>query len=57
MTPDDHLLQDKVCLVKVEDQVKLADVAEIAIEYLHKLVNDIQNNQFIVVFFNTSCKV
>ena len=31
VSPDDHLFQDKVCLVKVKDQVQLANVPEILV--------------------------
>ena len=52
-----HLLEDEVRLVKVKDEIKFADVGEVSVEHLHKVVNTIQHNQLIVILINTRCKV
>jgi hypothetical protein len=57
MTADDHLLQDKVCLVKVENQIQLTHIPEILIKYLDKVMNDIEDNQFIVFLLYASSEV
>ena len=50
--PDDQLLQDEVGLMKVEDEVELAHVSEVAVQYLHELVDDIQHYQLVVLLFH-----
>mmetsp|Transcript_23004 Transcript_23004/g.34595 ORF Transcript_23004/g.34595 Transcript_23004/m.34595 type:complete len:203 (+) Transcript_23004:18-626(+) len=43
------LVKDVIRLVKVEDQVQLANVAEIAIEALHEVVDGFESQEFVVV--------
>ena len=52
MPPDDQLLQYEVGLMKVEDEVKLAHVAKVAVQDLHELVDDIQHYQLVVILFH-----
>ncbi len=34
--------------MEVEDEVQLADIAEVAVQHLHKLVDDLQGDQLVV---------
>lgn len=46
------LVQNRVDLVKVEHQIQLANVAEKRIQNLHKQMNCLQIEQFIVTFID-----
>eukprot|EP00961_Rhodomonas_salina_P297379 3937181-Rhodomonas_salina.1 len=48
----EQLVEDVVCFVEVEDEVKLAHVPEIAVQHLHKLVDDLERDQLIICFIN-----
>jgi hypothetical protein len=39
--------------VKVENQIELAHVPEVLVKYFDKVMDNIENNQFIVIFLNT----
>jgi hypothetical protein len=52
LAADDHLVQDLVHFVKVEDQVQLAHTSEVLVEHLHEQVNELKDAQFILVFVN-----
>ena len=43
--------------MKVEDQVQLAHVPEVAVEDLDELMDDVEYNQLIVFLLNSHCKV
>ena len=43
-----ELVQDKVCLLEVEDDVEFADVAVIFVHLLHVSMDDLQGDQFVV---------
>ena len=43
-----EFVQDKVCLLEVEDDVKFADVAVIFVHLLHVSMDDLQGDQFVV---------
>lgn len=36
------------CLMEVENEVKLADIAKVAVQHLHKVMDDLQSDQLIV---------
>ena len=44
-------------LVKVEDEVQLADIAKVAVQDLNKVVNDLQREQLIVCGVHAHHKV
>lgn len=46
---EEHLVEDSVHLVKVEDQIQFADVAEEGVEDLNKEVDGFEVGQFVVV--------
>lgn len=46
---EEHLVEDSVHFVKVEDQIEFADVAEEGVENLDKEVDGLEIGQFIVV--------
>merc|ERR1712216_560557 len=46
---DQQLVEDVVCLVKVEDHVKLAHIAEVSVEDLNELMDDLQRDQLVVL--------
>lgn len=45
---DEELIDNVVGLVKVEDDVKLANIAKVAIKHLHEEVNFLQSDELIV---------
>jgi len=45
----EHLVQDGIHLVEVEDQVELADVAEEGVEHLDEEVDRLEEGQLVVV--------
>ncbi len=47
-----QLVENVVRLVEVEDQVQLANVPKVAVQNLHKLVDDLERDQFIVGLVN-----
>jgi hypothetical protein len=53
VTSNYHFFQYEVCLVKVENQIELAHVPEVLVKYFDKVMDNIENNQFIVIFLNT----
>ena len=52
MTSNYHFLQYEVCLVKVENQIELAHVPEVLVKYFDEMMDNIEYNQFIVIFLN-----
>ena len=40
--------QNCPCLVKVENEVQLADIAKVSIQDFHKMVDDFQSDQFVI---------
>lgn len=53
----DDFLKDKVCLMEVENEIKFAHISEISVENLYEVVDNIQNNQLIVFFFDACCEI
>eukprot|EP00416_Gambierdiscus_australes_P045565 CAMPEP_0171092834 /NCGR_PEP_ID=MMETSP0766_2-20121228/37618_1 /TAXON_ID=439317 /ORGANISM="Gambierdiscus australes, Strain CAWD 149" /LENGTH=195 /DNA_ID=CAMNT_0011551147 /DNA_START=66 /DNA_END=651 /DNA_ORIENTATION=- len=45
---DEDLVEDVVGLVEVEDEIELTDVAEVAVQALHKMVHDLQGQKLVV---------
>lgn len=43
-----ELIQDKVCLLEVEDDVEFTHVAVVLVHLLHVSMNDLQTDQFVV---------
>ncbi|RNC55874.1 hypothetical protein TcCL_ESM06633 [Trypanosoma cruzi] len=43
--------------MKVEDEIELADIAKVAVQYLHKMVDDFQHDQLVIVFVDGSNKI
>lgn len=43
-----ELVQDKVCLLEVENDVEFADVAIVLVHLLHVSMDDLQGDQFVV---------
>ena len=48
VTSNDHLFQYEVGLMEVKDEVQLANIAEVAIEDLDEMMDDIQHDQFVI---------
>lgn len=57
MPSNDHFLQYEVCLVKVENQIELTHVPEVLVKYFDKMMDHIEDNQFIVIFLNACGEV
>ena len=53
----DHFLHDEVRLVEIENEVELAHVAEVAVENLDEVVNDVEYDQFIVCLLDAAGEV
>ena len=51
MASDDHLFQYEIGLMEVKDEVQLANIAEVAIEDLDEMMDDIQHDQFVIFLF------
>ena len=45
------------CLIEVEDQIKFADIVEVLIEHLNKVVYGLQVAQVVVIDINTDAEV
>ena len=43
--------------MEIENEVKFAHVAEVSVENLHKMMNDIQNDQLVVFFFDAGDEI
>ena len=52
-----HLVHHGVDLVEVEDEVQLADVVEVLVENLHKVMDGLQVVEVVVVDVNTDTEV
>ena len=57
MSAHNHLLQDKIGLVEIENEVELTDVSEVSVKHLHEVMDDIKNNQFVILLFNASHEI
>lgn len=44
-------------LIKVKDKIKLADIVEVFIQNLHKIVDRFQVTQIIVIYINADAEV
>ena len=43
--------------MEIENQVQLANIAKVSVEYLHKVMDHVQNYKLVVVLLNTGCEV
>ena len=43
--------------MKVKDEIELADIGEVPVQHLDKVVNAIQYDQLIVILVNARCKI
>ena len=50
---DDHLIEDLIDFVEVEDEVKLADTSEVLVQNFHKQVDEFKHGQLIVFRIDT----
>ena len=57
VTSHDDLFKDKVCLMKIEDEVKFTHVAEVSIQNLHEMMDYIQHDKFIIVLLYSHRKI
>ena len=57
MTADDHFFENEIGLVEIEDEVQLANIAEVLVEHFYKMVNNVKHNQLIVLLFNARHEV
>ena len=48
---DDHLFEDEVSLMEIEDEVELAHITEVLVEDLDEVMNNVEYNQFVVFLF------
>eukprot|EP00350_Pseudokeronopsis_sp_OXSARD2_P013393 CAMPEP_0170545706 /NCGR_PEP_ID=MMETSP0211-20121228/4072_1 /TAXON_ID=311385 /ORGANISM="Pseudokeronopsis sp., Strain OXSARD2" /LENGTH=132 /DNA_ID=CAMNT_0010849755 /DNA_START=22 /DNA_END=416 /DNA_ORIENTATION=- len=55
-TSDDHLIQNLIYFVEVEDQVELTDTAEVLVEDLYEQVDELQGGQLVVPSLDTDRK-
>ena len=53
----DHLFQNEVGLVEVEDEVQLAHIAKVAVEDLDEVVDDVEHNEFVVLLLDARYEV
>lgn len=53
---EEHLVQNSVDLVKVEDEVQLADVAEEGVEHLDEEVDGLEEGELVVVCVDAGAK-
>ena len=52
-----HLLQNEVCLVEVEDQVQLADIAKVAVKDLDEVMDDVEDDELVVFLLDAGNEV
>ena len=57
VTANNHLLEDEVGLMEIEDEIQLADITEVLVEHLDEVMNDVEHNQFVVFLFYACDKV
>ncbi len=43
--------------MKVKDEIELADIGEVPVQHLDKVVNAIQYDQLIVILVHARCKI
>lgn len=48
LSSENELIEDEVCLLKIEDDIQLADVSIIFVHLLHVSVHDFESDQFVV---------
>ena len=43
--------------MKIENQIQFTDIAEVSVKYLHEMMYNIEDNEFIVFFFYAGYEV
>ena len=54
---DDHFFENEIGLVEIEDEVQLANIAEVLVEHFYKMVNNVKHNQLIVLLLDARHEV
>ena len=57
MSSNNHFFKNKISLMEIKNQIKLADISKISIKYLYEMMDNVQYNQFIIFFFNTCYEI
>ena len=55
-TTDDHLVEDLVYLVEVEDEIKFTHAAKVLIQYFDEQVDEFKHGKFIVLSIYAQCE-
>ena len=50
---NDHLIEDLVDFVEVEDEIELANATEILVQHLHKQVDELKHGQLVIFSIDT----
>ena len=50
---NDHLIEDLVDFVEIEDEIELANATEILVQHLHKQVDELEHGQLVVFSIDT----
>ena len=56
-TADDHLVEDLVHLVEVEDKIKFADAAKVLVQYFDEQVDEFKHGKFVVFSVDTQSEI
>lgn len=54
---EEKLVKNEVGLVKVEDEIEFADVAKVLVKHFHKVVDDLEVHQLVVIIVHKRHKV
>lgn len=57
LAADEQLVQNEVSLLKVEDDVQLANTPKVFVQQFYVSVDDFQREQLVIVLFNRTAKV
>ena len=55
-TTDDHLVEDLVHLVEVEDKIEFADAAKVLVQYFDEQVDEFKHGKFVVFSIYAQCE-
>ena len=55
-TADDHLVEDLVHLVEVEDEIEFAHAAKVLVQYLDEQVDEFKHGKFVVLSIYAQCE-
>ena len=53
---DDHLVEDLVHLVEVEDEIEFAHAAEVLVQHFHEQVDEFKHGKFVVLSIYAQCE-